>query len=318
MDDNIIKAYRDLLETSKKNPILGAVLPFSKSEIKIAEKALNQYQEDCRKCALFAKNDINCLETARTNFNRNMPSSYKDVYPWKNYDWNYANYISNNYSTDALKPGGGNLKGIIKNATNISKSLDGFIFDPIPNNLSNPYGFDINSDYPVYKCKDDQLCRITESIKRNRQEIPTTDKFIKQFPIDGEYSSSYFYRLGSCRRPDIKNMNDCEKRGYKWTPSSIEDGGGSCIQPKYMYIDNSPKPFFNGSKGKGLIPSITNDLLDIMPDKLFNNLLGQSTSGLQIDVCPNVEAFENVSNYNKIGIVILIGLIIIYIGNKLK
>jgi len=320
MDDANISAYNQILETSKTNPILGAMLPFSESEIKIAQKALSQYKKDCEKCAGGARNDIDCLEAAKVNFNRNMPSSYKDVYPWRNYDWDYSNFIANQYSTKALPPGDPNkLSGILKNAKNITKTLDGFIFDPAPNALSNPYSSDRNSDYPVDGCKNNPICSTTESIKRVKQDRPTNDSFIKKFPISGENSSSYYYKVGVCPRPDIKNITDCEKRGYKWTPSSINEGGGSCAQPRYMYIDNTAKPFFNGSEGKGIIPSIANDIRDIMPDRLFNSLLGQSTAGLQIDTCPIVEGFINNDNITeKMGVIILLGLIMIYISKKLK
>jgi hypothetical protein len=56
-----------------------------------------------------------------------------------------------------------------------------------------------------------------------------------------------------------------------------------------------------------------------MPDKLLNNLLGQSTEGAQIQMCPTEEGFINNDNIiNKIGIVVLLGLIMIYITKKLK
>lgn len=318
LDDRNIIAYRKLLDTSKTNPILGSMLPFSVNEIKIAEAALKQYEKDCKRCAGSAKNDLNCLEVAKTNFERNMPSSHKDVYPWRNYDWNYGNYVANKYSTKALPAGNGSFSGVKKNVNNIVKSIDGLIFEPSPNSISNSFGTDRNSDYPVDDCNGNPVCITTESIKRNTQKSPTNDNFIKQFPIYGENSSSYYYKIGTCLRPDIKNMVECEKQGYKWTPSSIDEGG-SCIQPRYMYIDNSPKPFINGSNGKGFIPSIMNDVMDIMPDKLFNSLLGQSTSGVQIQTCPNVEGFTNNDNITKKMIsVILIGLMIIYISKKWK
>jgi hypothetical protein len=318
LDSRDIGAYSNLLEKSKTNPILSSLLPFSENEIKIARKALDEYKKDCERCATNAKNDYNCLAVAREKFSRNMPSSYKDVYPWRNYDWDYANFASNQYSTKALPKG--DLKsfgGLKRNVSNIVKSIDGLIFDPSPNYLSNSFGNDKNSDYPIHECKGDQVCSTTESIRRTKEKPPTKDNFIKKFSTDGIYSSSYYYKIGSCRRPDIDDMKKCEEQGYKWVPNSID--GGSCIQPRYMFVDNSPKPFFNGSNGRGYIPSILNDVRDIMPDKLFNNLLGQSTEGVQIQMCPTEEGFINNDNMiNKIGIVVLLGLIMVYIGKKLK
>lgn len=319
MDDRTIQAYKQILEKSKTNPILGGLLLLSNSEIKIAEDALKQYEKDCQKCARSGKNDLNCLDAARTNFSRNMPSSKNDIYPWRNYDWNYANYVSNNYSMNALQPAkSNNFRGMRQNANNIVNSMNGFIFDPIPNFQTNAYAQNKNSDYPIYECQKDQTCKTTEEIKRFQQQRPNDDNFLKKMPVTGEYSSSFYYKVGSCPRPDIKTKEQCEKKKYKWVPSSIEENSGSCIQPRYMYIDNSPKPFFNGSNGKGFIPSITNDIRDIMPDMLLNSLLGQSTSGLQIDTCPIIEGFINYSIYNSILVISLLSIGIIYICKKMK
>jgi hypothetical protein len=318
MDSRNINAYKKILDIAKKNPLLGGMLPYSDNEIKIAEDALDKYRQDCERCARTGKNDKDCMDVARTNFSRNMPSLKNNVYPWKNYEWDYSNHIANQYSTKALPTDrSGSLKGIIKNANNIVRSLDGFVFDPSPNRLSSSYGTDINSDYPVYECKNDPVCNTIEKLKRNKQSRPTDDNFIKQFSINGENSSSYYYKVGTCPRPDISSMNDCENKGYKWTPSTIDVGGGYCTQPRYMYIDNSAKPFFNGSKGKGLIPSITNDIVDIMPDKLLNSLLGQSTTGVQIDTCPNIENFISNNQYTGIYVALFVGLGLIYISKKM-
>jgi len=63
---------------------------------------------------------------------------------------------------------------------------------------------------------------------------------------------------------------------------------GSCHQPRYAFIDNSPKPFFNGSNLKGFIPAIANDLTALTPDKLIGSLLGASVKdSYTIQPCPN-------------------------------
>ena len=53
-----------------------------------------------------------------------------------------------------------------------------------------------------------------------------------------------------------------------------QSNSGSCHQPRYAFIDNSPKPFFNGSNLKGFIPAIASDLMSLTPDKLIGALLG--------------------------------------------
>jgi len=320
IDNDMLDAYNNILETAKKNPVMGGMLPLSKSDINLMEKALNQYKIDCETCATSGKNDINCLNYAKINFRRNLPFNMGNIYPWSNYDWDYASSVSNKFSTDALpKSNPSSFNGLYQNGMNVVNSLRGFIDIPNPSNNASINNYDNESDYPIYKCKNDVACITTERIKRNiNQKKPTNDLFMDK-KIDGEYSSSYYYKIGSCPRPDINNMTDCENKGYKWTPNSI-DNGGSCNQPRYAFIDNSPKPFFNGSNSTGFIPAIGNDIDEIMPDKLFNSLLGQSTSGLQIQECPKFENFINIENssyYNKIGVIILISLISIYVAKIL-
>jgi hypothetical protein len=317
MDEDMLNAYNNILETAKKNPVLGGMLPLSKNDISTMEKALNQYKIDCQTCATNGKNDINCMNYAKINFRRNLPFAAGSIYPWSNYDWDYSSSISNKFSTDALpKSNPSEFRGLYQNGMNVVTALRGFIDIPVPSNNTSINKYDKDSDYPIYKCKDDPACITTERIKRNINQVkPTNDKFMNK-KIDGAYSSSYYYKIGSCPRPDIKNMKDCEDKGYKWTPNSISDSG-SCSQPRYAFIDNSPKPFFNGSDSKGFIPSIANDINEIMPDKLFNSLLGQSTSGLQIEECPIIENFENNNIYNMIGTIILISIIGIYISKVL-
>jgi hypothetical protein len=54
-----------------------------------------------------------------------------------------------------------------------------------------------------------------------------------------------------------------------------------------------------------------------MPDKLLNSLLGQSTKGVQIDTCPNIEDFISTNEYMGIYVVLLVGLGLIYISKKM-
>ena len=321
MDDGTIQTIRNIIKISKENPVMGGMLPLSSNDIKTMEEAVKKFEVDCITCATMTGNSKECMDAAHNNLRRNMPMSANKIYPWRNYDWDYSNHTANNYSTKALPVNnmGSNL-GILQAGQNLVTAMSGFIDAPSPSPASSINRPDQTSDYPIFECRGDNRCIGTEKVKRNiNQTVPTTDKFL-QNKVDGEYSSSYYYKISSCKRPDITDQNTCEKQGYTWTPDPLDSKIGSCVQPRYGFIDNSPKPFFNGSNAKGFIPAIGNDLMDIMPDKLFNSLLGQSTTGLQIQDCPKIESFSDITeSYGKRMIMILLICSIgLYISIKLK
>jgi hypothetical protein len=319
MNNDMIKSVQNILELSKKNPIMGSMIPLSDSDIKITEKALKQYSDDCRTCASFG-NAKECMEAAQVNLRRNLPFSANNIYPWRNYDWNYSNHISNNYSTKAMPKGGYSFNGVLQSGRNLANTIAAFIDAPSPSPNTNSNIPNKDSDYPVFECKNDARCIATERVRRNlNQKAPTTDSFLKK-NLQGENSSSFYYKVGICRRPDIKTQADCESRGYAWSPDPFDKKSGFCRQPRYAYIDNTPKPFFSGSNSKGVIPSIGNDIWDIMPDKLLNTLMGQSTDGLEIQDCPMVEGFivGNDMNIKKYLLILVVLTAIPFILYKLK
>ena len=127
---------------------------------------------------------------------------------------------------------------------------------------------------------------------------------------------------------DIKNRKDCESRGYTWTPNIFDkivkslknkkgdDGqsnSGSCSQPRYAFIDNSPKAFFNGSNLKGFIPSIANDLMSLTPDKLIGALLGASVqNSYTIQPCKNTrESFANFNAKKNYLLYLILGILLL-------
>ena len=321
MDDEVVKSVQNILDVAKRNPIMGGMLPLSENDIKITENALKKYEIDCMTCATNTGNDKNCMDAARVNLRRNLPFSANNIYPWRNYDWNYANAVSNKYSTDALPSSDSStFDGLYNNGLNLVKNITGFILDPIPSSQASSTRMDENSDYPVAKCRGDVRCQGTERVRRNlTQRAPTDDNFLKK-NLEGENSSSYYFKVGTCDRPDIITKEECENKKYKWTPNPLDNTKGYCTQPRYGFIDNTAKPFINGSNGKGFIPAIANDLFEIMPDKLLDTLLGQSTTGLQIQECPNIGSVnEGFGNYfDKMWIVLMISFIGLYISVKLR
>lgn len=294
-DDTLVKSLNSIIEKIKNNPNSSPITMSNKDLTKIQD-AIKTYQKDCNYCMSNGGGDYKCMQAARQNLIRSVPMISKGIYPWKNYDWDYGNYISNNYSPTATcassKP---TIQQAYDNAMAFTKLIDGMIADPIPNKRSVPATKCKDSDYPEFKsCDDDYKCTATQNIKKSyQQEKPYQDPFLDN-KTNGEFSSSYYFRVGDCPRDDIKNQSDCEARGYTWMPNFISktmdsnSKDGSCFQPRYAFIDNSAKPFFNGSNMKGMIPAIANDLSSLTPDKILGAMSGASIDKVySIQSCPD-------------------------------
>jgi len=324
-DAKIVNSVKNLIKQLESDDI-SSFIPVTKKELHETKDALDRYIEDCNKCAREGRSDYKCMLAAKTNLSRRIPLFAKSVYPWKNYDWDYANYVSNNYTTSHTgATTSGSIRGMYNNARAIIKLINGLTDDPIPNKYSRAGQRDKNSDYPSFKECTDPGCVTTQKVKNSfRQNKPTKDKFLNKI-VDGEYASSYFVRIGSCPRHDIKTQKECEKRGYTWTPNVMDkvmkkimkkknavnnNDSGSCNQPRYGFIDNSPKTFINGSKMKGIIPSLANDFMALSPDKILATAMGASLSdSFVLQQCPNTwEKFHNYkgNDNNKITYTFLI------------
>ena len=314
----IVNSIKKLIIQLESDNITNFI-PITKKEINQTKRALDKYINECGYCAGSTGNNYKCLNVAMQNLQRRIPMFSKSIYPWKNYDWDYNNYISNNYSVERTGAKVGNSIGALyNNVKAIIKVINGIIDDPIPNNKSRAGIRSINSDYPKFedcgpKCQATQ--RIKNRLSREIYKPPTKDKFLKK-KLHGKYSSSYFMKIGSCPRSDIIDEVSCEKKGYTWTPNILDkvmnklsgkgqlvnNDSGSCNQPRYMFIDNSAKPFLNGSNMTGMIPSIANDIKSLSPERILNAAMGKSTrGGIQIQQCPSND-IEEFGNYNYRGI----------------
>lgn len=297
-DDSLVNEFTKLLEKIKKEPSLSLV-SLSQSDITKTQNALNLYKKDCSYCMSNASGDYKCMQIAKQNLLRRIPMIEKSIYPWKNYDWDYGNHITNNYSPDATcAKTSPKIQQAYENAMAFSKLIDGMIADPIPNKKSIASTKTRDSDYPSIKiCDKDYKCTATQKVKNSyKQAVPYKDPFLDK-NIDGINASSYYFRVGDCPRTDIKNKKKCEQMGYTWTPNILSKAmdsnseAGSCFQPRYAFIDNSAKPFFNGSNMKGMIPSIANDLMALSPDKVLGAMSGSSISNIySIQPC-----YQNIS-----------------------
>jgi len=249
--NEILDRYR------KADPLLS---PISPDDILKIQRALNKYITHCKICSTKASSDYICMRIAANNMIRSLPMINKNIYPWRNYDWDYANFIEKNYypnSTGATNRAGGGA-AILRNVDAINKLIDGYLTDPIPNKYSKAGGglnallrseqranvgwrtaarAAIGNKYSDEKdCKfgsktdvrsarqrqeDNAIC-----LERNNMmnltpnEIPSSDDFLKKKKLDGIYSSSYYVKIGSCPRHDIPTKTECNNNKYTWTPNT--------------------------------------------------------------------------------------------------
>jgi len=354
-NSDIVKIAKKILN-QVKNSGVSNIIPLSSTEISNIGKALDIYNKDCMLCTNNG-NEYDCFKIAEKKLMRSMPFLSKNIYPWKNYDWDYGNFIDNNYSvmsTGATK--NGSISSMFKNMKAFVKLTNGYLFNPNPGNNSYAGKMAKDGDVSYYECKGQTIdssgnikynprmaeaCRIKNKVKySNPLPKPTTDEFLKRYPTTGDHSSSYYIKIGSCPRPDIKSSSKCEKQGYDWTKnildnamsslsssSRTETNSGSCSQPRYAYINNKPGFSYGGVEFQGLIPALTNDLMALSPDKILAALEGKNIQDLfAIQQCPNVSehfsnnthnSYKNV-NYYSVSIICSIFIIIItlYLLNK--
>lgn len=250
---------------------------------KVIESALTTYKQQDELCTTQG-NDLTCHNMALLNLYRQLPTIRNSVYPWINYDYNYSNFIDNNYSAQAT---GSSTSGsnMLNNVTLFLKYIEAYLTTPNPNSKTIPGSIDNNSDYPIYGCTgiNNKACKATRTLQTIKQEPPYNDPFFNK-KTSGENSSSYYTKVGTCLRPDIKNENECTKKGYEYI-------GEKCYQPRYAYINNTPGLQLKGKSFglNGLLPSITNDILSLTPNKIIDVYEGRDVEGyFELQPCPKI------------------------------
>jgi hypothetical protein len=271
-----------------------------KRELDILKKALKTYKDDIAICVKEGNNDYKCNQEALSKLYRALPFIRNSVYPWVNYDWDYGNYIDNNYSSAAT---GSSTRGrdFMNNLGIFVKLMGAYITNPNPGKNSVAGGKSKNDDYAYYGCQGNSRdgCLATNKVKtRDRQQPPYSDPFFNR-KLDGKTASSYYIKVGSCKRPDIAKEDQCSSRGFQWT-------GGSCYSDRYAFINNTPgltmySPELGYGKfklppkgitlGEGYLPSLVNDVLSLSPDKILYAMNGKDAPGyMEVQKCP-VEKF---------------------------
>tara|TARA_B000000437_G_C11681539_1_gene319471 strand:- start:520 stop:1920 length:1401 start_codon:yes stop_codon:yes gene_type:complete len=271
--DMLSKMVTDLEETTKHDPSTSKDL----AKLKIA---MEQYKKDIFTC----NNDASCESIAMGKLFRQIPMIRDSIYPWKNYDWSYTNYVNNNYSAEATGSLGGSGSDMNKNINIFWKLFDAYFKDPNPGSGSVAGGENSLSDYPIYGCNDNKnVCRTRYNVKYGvKQEIPNNSTFLRSKSLTGEGSSSFFQQIGYCERPDISDRYKCDNLNFKWinsprqNPRNLDEiPSGNCYQPKYIYLDNSPG--LSTSPGDKPLPVGTKVKLKVSSPK-FNGTTATITS----------------------------------------
>lgn len=293
-DNEMIRATLAFLKGADTNSVLSSISPYTPEERREIEKALLEYQRECEMCAKVG-NDANCMTQANRNYTRRLPWNMRKIYPWKNYDWDYAAVAENKYSPAALPRGKlKSFEGLMDDIKNNSEVINGLIRHPNPGPSSYPNGRNKESDYSIHECRQPGIrgltCQQTAAIKdRYIQKRPFVEESNAQFfnkPMTGRNSSSFFFQIGYCPRIDIKTKKECERRGYKWDENRVDPENSLCSQPRYAYVDNTSKPLLCGSNLEGQLPSIVNNVKDMMTVDLLAGMKEMSTGRLEIMQCP--------------------------------
>lgn len=268
-------------------------------------KQLQKMFSEIQLCFIEGPYGLQCSAAVTDKYMREFDFMKNLVYPWKNYDWDYQEYVKTHYNTKKLevsdKP---TITAIIKNVDAMIKIIDGLIFKANPNNsssASNPKSF--NNDLADCLNQAGGLsCRILNAAKQSNlsQKKPYENSFFQK-PTEGKSSSSYFVQVGVCPT-DIKDEPTCREKGYQWIenplaklPSLLRGPtttSGSCFRGKYAYMDNKPGfPIGQIKDLNGLIPSMAHGMLSVSPDKIMATAMGINTPDVSIQKCD--EGFSN-------------------------
>jgi hypothetical protein len=258
--------------------------------------------KDCRQAGGSSMYD--CVQMAGDKFVRSKDENKDQIYPWKNYDWDYTRFIDNNYS--ALNTGAtseGSMKAIFTNPRAIFRLGKGFLYDENPSSQSIAGRTDLTNCWRV-PANDRNSCMKMMRMRKeyDNQPKPRNDPFFNK-KLDGVNSSSFYYKSGYCKTNLSKN--ECINKKYKWLQP-----GDRCYKPQYQYLNN--EPYY------GNIPSVVNDTLSLNPKNLTDVFFNRSTSkrmpwnkrDLEIENCPDVvEKFinsEEIVSYFHIAFAILL------------
>ena len=292
-------------------------------------------------CFIEGTYGIQCAAEITQKYIRKLDFMKKLIYPWRNYDWEYTEFVKKNYNPQKLQVSGdGTVTAIIRDVDALLKIIEGLLFDANPDDVSsasNP----ASSKNDLVDCLNQSgglSCRILNAAKMSylSQKAPYKNSFFNK-PLEGKYSSSYYVQVGMCPS-NITDQTECENKGYQWTgnPLSKLPGllkgpttkSGSCFKGKYAYIDNKPGyPIGNIKDLNGLIPSIANNMVSINPENIMATAMGINTPSVSVQDCNesftnrkdlvSINKIRKTNNYLSIFLIITYFILIIYLGFKL-
>ena len=297
--------------------------------VKKGQRDYIDFLNDYLKCLDYG-GDTECYKRIFNKYLRKFPLIKDSIYPWNNYDWDYAQFIDNHYSPIALGASPkGTFDALWKNIIALMKIGDAMIFAANPNSRSEA-GNKHNSQSDVRNCgllmraalknganeissyaKNGEFYNVTRATHRMTKKIKsfqTLCPFMKQL-------KHYFYQNqrepypGFLRKYNIPKkalrgegsssyfikVGYCQAKKPK-TKNSCQQkgyawwGSGGCWYPKYAFVDNKPGMNLMFMKFKGMIPSLAKDMLSLAPDKMMKVMMGQDISGF--GVLPCIEEFQ--------------------------
>jgi len=259
--------------------------------------------------------NFDCIKNATTKLSRDTILKDK-VWPWQNFDWDYSQYIDNNYTPKELgitsdptwAALGKNIKGMAKLGAQMLL---------LPNPPNNAVSGKTDATNCLKRaqtlCKGSRgtcvqqqkkICDKNNSIKNSYSKLkPIYSKMKTIKPTTKGSSSSYFIQTGTCPT-EITEEESCLDKDYNWL-------SGKCWRPKYAHVDN--KAFL------GSFPSLVNDVVQLNPFNVIKVLKKKPAKGFRSFSCDELETFDTKKTPTNIPIVVIIAftfsLILISLGN---
>lgn len=258
---------------------------------------------DCRKAG--GETMYDCVNEAEQLYSRKA-SSFDEVYPWRNFDWDYTRFVDNNYNarqTGATSEG--STMALFKNTGAMVKIAKGFIIDPNPASNSTAAQSDLILCDRV-PSNNRRSCEVMNRIRRSyfNQPKPSSNNFFNK-KIDGKNSSSYFYKWGTCRTLD--NKAQCAQKKLEWI-------GEKCYRPRFHFLKNEPGFDFTklsnnvftrianklGGAVQGNFPSAMNDILSFNPMQISKVYQQKAQGDYEPEQCPYPDNDEHFFNYDGV------------------